>query len=59
MTYEYECEECKHKWEEEQAIKDDPIKICPKCKKESAKRLISGSGGFILVGGGWAKEGYK
>ena len=57
-TYEYECAECKHGWEEEQSIKDEPIKVCPSCKKDAAKRLISGSN-FVLVGGGWAKEGYS
>ena len=58
MTYEYECTVCKNYWEEEQSIKDDPIKVCPECKNESAKRLISKSN-FILQGGGWASEGYK
>lgn len=57
-TYEYECSDCSHNWEEDQSIKDDPIKTCPSCKKETAKRLISGSN-FVLVGGGWAKEGYS
>ena len=58
MTYDYMCEDCKHEWQEEQSIKDEAIKFCPNCKKETAKRLISG-GTFILMGGGWAKEGYK
>ncbi|HVI39523.1 MAG TPA: zinc ribbon domain-containing protein [Anaerovoracaceae bacterium] len=57
-TYEYECTDCKHGWEEDQSIKDDPVKVCPSCKNETAKRLISGSN-FVLVGGGWAKEGYS
>ena len=52
MTYEYECSECKHIWEAEQSIKDEPLKTCPKCGKDSAKRLIAGNGGFILESGG-------
>lgn len=58
MQYEYECTVCKNFWEEEQSIKDDPIKVCPECKNESAKRLISKSN-FILAGGCWASDGYR
>jgi len=53
------CKDCNHKWEQEQSIKEEAIKVCPNCKKESAQRLISCGGAFILQGGGWAKEGYK
>lgn len=58
-TYEYECTDdlCKHKWEEEQGMSDDVITKCPECKKETAKRLISGGTGFILNGGGWFNSG--
>ena len=57
-TYDYQCSSCSHEWEEEQSIKADPIKECPLCKKESAKRLISKTS-FVLNGGGWAKTGYS
>lgn len=57
-TYEYTCTNCKHEWEVEQKITEQPIKKCPKCHNE-AKRLISGGIGFQLIGSGWAKEGYK
>ena len=45
-TYEYECKEasCKHEWEEVHSMKRDPTKSCPKCQRESARRLISGTG---------------
>lgn len=56
MTYEYECTTCQAKWECEQSIKDEPVKICPLCKNETAKRLIS-TGNFILQGSGWFKSG--
>ncbi len=58
MTYEYACSSCDHEWEAEQSIKDSALKHCPKCGKESAKRLISKSN-FILNGGGWAKDNYS
>ena len=57
--YEYTCTECNHQWEQEQKITSDPEKTCPNCKKESAKRLISGGTGFILNGAGWAKDSYS
>ena len=59
MTYEYECThpECKHTWEEDQKITAQSIGVCPKCKQQTAKRLISKSS-FILKGDGWFKDGY-
>lgn len=59
MTYEYICTDCNHEWEEDQKITDEALTKCPKCGKETAKRLVSGGTGFQLVGGGWAKTGYS
>ena len=56
-TYEYECADCHHLWEEFQGIKDEPVKECPKCKEAKARRLISGAS-FVLKGNGWAADGY-
>jgi len=58
MTYEYVCTACGHAWEAEQAISATPIKICPNCGTEHAKRQVSGGAGFILKGGGWYADGY-
>ena len=58
-TYEYVCEACKHAWELEQRMVDDAIKKCPKCKKQKAKRMISGGSNFILKGGGWYSDLYS
>lgn len=57
-TYEYVCEGCGHQWEAFQSIKDDPLKKCPDCKKQKAKRQISAGTGFILKGGGWYSDLY-
>ena len=57
-TYEYACSECANEWEQEQSIKDDPIKQCPKCHKDTARRQISRGAGFILKGGGWYSDLY-
>lgn len=58
MTYEYVCTACRHEWEAEQSISDKPLSTCPRCKKKTAKRQISGGAGFILKGGGWYADGY-
>lgn len=59
MTYEYKCTACGHEWEEEQRITAQSIGVCPKCKQQTAKRLISKSAGtgFVLNGEGWFKSG--
>jgi putative FmdB family regulatory protein len=57
--YEYICkdEACRFEWEEESSINSQPSKTCPQCNQETAKRLISGGGSFVLVGNGWFKSG--
>jgi len=51
-TYEYECKSCKHNFDVFQSIKDDPLKVCPKCGKE-LRRLINGGNGVIFKGNGF------
>ena len=53
--YEYECSNGCPKWEILQKLNDPRIKQCPKCKKNTASRLISGGGSFILKGNGFYK----
>lgn len=57
-TYEYQCEKCGHEFEREQRITEDPIKTCPKCKAQKAKRLISATS-FVLKGSGWYSDLYS
>ena len=59
MIYEYRCAVCKHEFEAEQKITDEPLYECPKCLVASLVRLISGGSGFVLKGGGWYKDGYS
>ena len=56
-VYEYQCAACGHEFEREQRISEDPIKKCPKCGKQKAKRLISRTS-FVLKGGGWYGDLY-
>ena len=32
-TYEYACQKCGHEFEQFQSMRDEPLKKCPKCKK--------------------------
>jgi putative FmdB family regulatory protein len=56
-VYEYQCTACSFEFEREQRISEDPIKKCPKCGKQKAKRLISRTS-FVLKGGGWYGDLY-
>jgi putative FmdB family regulatory protein len=58
MTYEYICTACSHGWEAEQPISAPPLRVCPQCGAETAKRQVSGGAGFILRGGGWYADLY-
>ncbi|NNL66386.1 MAG: zinc ribbon domain-containing protein [Myxococcales bacterium] len=55
--YDYQCQKCGHEFEKEQRIVEDPIKRCPACKSNQAKRLISKTS-FVLKGGGWYNDLY-
>jgi len=61
-TYLYLCKGDHGEFEIVHSIKEE-LQECPKCKEEGKQsdppqRLIA-STSFILVGGGWASEGYK
>lgn len=62
-TYLYLCKKVHGEFEYEHSIKEK-LEECPKCKEEGLEpqkvvRLISNGTGFILSGGGWAREGYS
>jgi putative FmdB family regulatory protein len=45
-TYEFQCKECKHEWEDFMSIKAPDPEECPSCKvKGQVLRLISGGSG--------------
>ena len=41
-TYVYECKGCTPPllWELVQSMRDEPVKVCPQCGKDSAKRIL-------------------
>ena len=58
-TYEYECSSCRHRWELSQKMKARPARSCPKCKKQSARRLLSAGCGFLFKGSGFHTTDYR
>ena len=55
--YEYRCGECSHQFEKLVRAQGTEAK-CPECGSGQVTKLVS-SGGFILKGGGWYKDGYS
>lgn len=55
--YEYECENCSHRFELIQKFSDPPIKQCPLCKGE-VRKIIS-SPGIMFKGSGWYVTDYS
>ncbi len=58
-TYEYECENCGHAFEEFQYMSDKPLRKCPKCAKMKLQRLIGAGAGIIFKGSGFYETDYK
>lgn len=56
--YEYQCTACQHQFDLIQKMSDPVTKICPKCAKETAVRLVSAAG-FQLKGTGWYSTDFK
>ncbi|MBP9854882.1 MAG: zinc ribbon domain-containing protein [Candidatus Omnitrophica bacterium] len=58
-TYEYECTDCGHCFEELQSMLDKKLKKCPKCGKMKLERLIGRGGGIIFKGTGFYETDFK
>ena len=58
-TYEYVCTKCGHEIEAFQSMKDEPLKLCPACKKKALKRKVGGGAGLIFKGTGFYITDYK
>lgn len=56
--YEYECKKCGYKFEQLQKMTDQPVRICPKCKKVGLAKLVSNTS-FQLKGTGWYVTDFK
>ncbi len=56
--YEYKCSDCGHVLDALQGVNDAPLEECPKCSKNSLKKLISAPN-FRLSGEGWYETDFK
>ncbi len=54
-TYDYNCNDCGHRFEAVQKISDEPLTVCPNCGKPALRKIISATS-FVLKGSGWYKN---
>ncbi len=57
-TYLYRCKSCSYEFEEIQKFSDEPLKVCPSCKKDTLVRVIGGAG-LVFKGSGFYQTDYK
>jgi len=57
-TYDYECQNCGHRFEKFQPITSEPVSECPQCNGK-LKRLIGSGAGIIFKGSGFYCTDYK
>ncbi|MBN2039215.1 MAG: hypothetical protein JW864_04180 [Spirochaetes bacterium] len=57
-TYDYECTECKDRFEAFQSMTDEPITVCKKCGGK-VRKLIGAGAGIIFKGSGFYVNDYK
>jgi len=58
-TYEYNCGNCGHQFEQLQSITAKSLRKCPKCGKPALKRLIGTGAGLIFKGSGFYATDYR
>ena len=58
-TYEYQCNACKHRFEELQSFSEAPLKKCPACKKKKLQRLLGAGAAIIFKGTGFYQTDYR
>lgn len=58
-TYDYQCANCEHQWEEFQSITAKPIRKCPECGRLKARRMIGPGAGIIFKGAGFYETDYR
>ena len=40
-VYTYRCENCGVQFERQQSFTDEPLKVCPECRRKTLKKVIS------------------
>ena len=57
-TYEYQCKNCGHTFEELQSFAEPPLVRCPQCNTDSLMRVLGGGSGVIFKGSGFYQTDY-
>ncbi len=58
-TYDYECDNCGHKFELYQGINDPKAKKCPACGKLKLRRLLGTGAAIVFKGSGFYQTDYR
>ena len=58
-TYEYHCDGCEHNFDEFQSIKDEPLKVCPKCQQTRLRRVFGPGAAVLFKGSGFYQTDYR
>lgn len=57
--YDYLCDNCENRTELTRRIAErDALVICGVCEEPMHRVAVTRNAGFLLKGGGWAKDGY-
>ncbi len=51
-TYVYTCDTCQTQFEKFQSFKEDPLRTCPHCQNDTARRVFQPVG-IVFKGSGW------
>lgn len=57
-TYDYQCEECGHRFERFQKMSDAPVRTCPE-RGGSVRRLLGTGAAVIFKGSGFHATDYR
>jgi putative FmdB family regulatory protein len=58
-TYQYQCKNCGHDFEEFQSITEPPLAHCPKCTTDNLARVMGTGVNLIFKGSGFYLTDYK
>jgi putative FmdB family regulatory protein len=58
-TYDYECDDCGHKFELFQAISEPVKRKCPECGKLRLRRLFGTGAAVVFKGSGFYQTDYR
>lgn len=51
-TYVYVCDTCQDQFEKFQSFRESPLKTCPKCQRDTVRRVFQPVG-IVFKGSGW------